>query len=165
MLQAPITAAALSRADPSVLWADTCFYPDQFSGRAALASLVALAPAHGVSVPHVSELAARLGIGLPSQVGVQDVLRAADLLGLHVQLERVRPQDLPGKVLPALLLCPHAAPLAQVLVLAHCDEQYAVTHNHASAVPINSMGPVHMLVQQWAPAGTGWCVSVKPQQV
>lgn len=163
MLHAHITAAELSRADSSVMQAGTFFFPDQFGGRAALASLVALAQAHGVPVMDVNELAARLGIGLPSQVGVQDVLRAADLLGLPVQLEHARPQDLPGKALPALLLCPHSASSAQVLVLAHCDERYAVTHDHASAVPINSMGPVHMLAQQWAPAGTGWCVSVKPQ--
>lgn len=144
---------------------DSFFFPAQFDGRTALVSVLALAQAHGKQVQSLAELAAGLGIGLPSQVGVQDLMRGAEWLGLQVQLEQLQTKDLAGKALPALLLCPGGASAAHVLVLAHCDHRYTVTHDHTSAVPLNSMGPLHLLADQWAPTGLGWCLSVMPKQV
>ena len=139
------------------------FFPDQFGGRATLSSLLALAQAHGRQVPDsVADFAASMGIGLPSQVGVQDVMRAAKLLGLDVQLEQVSPQDLAARTLPVLLFSPASPTVSNVLVLAHCDSRYAVTHDHACSVPLCNMGPLRMLAEQWAPVGAGWCLSVAP---
>lgn len=140
---------------------ETVFYPSQFTGRAALASVVALAHAHGQSALTVTELAASLGIGLPSQVGVQDVMRAAEQLGLTVQLKQLPSKDLANQTLPLLLLCPDSYKGAHVLLLTQCDNRYVVTHDHASAVPLNSMGPLYMLANEWAPTGAGWCLLVK----
>lgn len=163
MLQAAETGMTHARAVPSHGRGDSFFVPDQFKGRATLCSVLALAQAHGREAPSVAELAASMGIGLPSWVGVQDMMRAADLLGLAVQLEQLHPKDLAGKALPALLLCPAHSNAANVLVLAHCDNRYAVTHDHASAIPLNSMGPLHLLADRWAPTGAGWCLSVTPK--
>lgn len=160
-------AAALVSRPPgrSHASSESFFFPGQFNGRATLSALLALAQAHGGQQPSLTEFAASLGFGLPSQVGVQDVMRAAEWLGLHVQLEQLHPQALTGKALPLLLLCPAVANTANVLLLAHCDTRYAVTHDHACAVPMSSMGPLHMLADQWAPSGAGWCLCVKPKHV
>ena len=165
MLQTAHAPLTRPHAGQSPVRVDSFFFPAQFSGRSTLASVQALAQAHGGQVQAVTELAASLGIGLPSQVGVQDLMRAAEWLGLQVQLEQLHPKDLAGKALPALLLCPGGASAAQVLVLAHCDHRYTVTHDHTSAVPLTSMGPLHLLADQWAPTGLGWCLSVTPKQV
>lgn len=165
MLQAAHTPLARPHTGHTPARVDSFFFPAQFNGRSTLASVLALAQAHGGQVQAVTELATSLGIGLPSQVGVQDLMRAAEWLGLQVQLEQLHPKDLAGKALPALLLCPGGASAVQVLVLAHCDNRYTVTHDHTSAVPLNSMGPLQLLADQWAPTGLGWCLSVTPQQV
>lgn len=165
MLQAAGMALAYGQAGRPNVAADSFFFPSQFNGRATLSAVLALAQAHGRQVRGLAEFAASLGIGLPSQVGVQDVMRAAERLGLDVQLEQLHPSALIGKALPVLLLCPGAANPTNVLLLAHCDNRYVVTHDHACAVPLSSMGPLHMLGDQWAPSGTGWCLCVKSQQV
>ena len=165
MLQAGHAPLTRPHTGQSPVRVDSFFFPAQFNGRATLASLLAMAQAHGKQVHSLAELSASLGLGLPSQLGVQDLMRAAEWLGLQVQLEQLHPKELAGKALPALLLCPGGAVPAQVLVLAHCDNRYTVTHDHASAVPLNSMGPLHLLADQWAPTGLGWCLSVTPQQV
>ena len=164
MLQATGTASAHGHAGRPPVAVDSFFFPGQFSGRATLSAALALAQAHGRPVPGLAEFAARMGIGLPSQVGVQDVMRAAELLDLDVQLEQLPLQALTDKALPVLLLSPDVADGANVLVLAHCDNRSVVTHDHACAVPLSNMGPLHTLVNQWAPSGTGWCLCVKPQQ-
>jgi hypothetical protein len=114
----------------------------------------------------VPELAASLGIGLPSQVGVQDLMRAAEWLGLQVQLEQLHSEGSGRQSLARFAVCVRAVPARRrLLVLAHCDHRYTVTHDHTSAVPLNSMGPLHLLADQWAPTGLGWCLSVTPKQV
>lgn len=158
-------ASAYSHAGRSHVAVDSFFFPGQFNGHTALSAVLALAQAHGRQGLGLTELAASLGIGLPSQVGVHDVMRAAKLLGLDVHLEQLHPSALTGKALPVLLLCPGIANAPNVLLLAHCDSRYVVTHDHACAVPLSSMGPLHMLGPQWAPSGTGWCLSVKSQLV
>lgn len=165
MLQATGAASVYGHAEWSHVPVDSFFFPEQFNGRATLSAVLALAQAHGRQAPGLTEFAANLGIGLSSKLGVQDVMRAAALLGLDVQLEQLPLQALPGKALPALLLCTGAANATNVLLLAHCDSRYVVTHDHACAVPLSSMGPLHMLSDQWAPSGTGWCLCVKNRQV
>lgn len=163
MLQATGTASAYGHAGRPHVAVDSFFFPGQFNGRATLSAALALAQAHGRQVPGLAEFAARMDIGLPSQVGVQDVMRAVELLDLDVQLEQLPLQALTDKALPVLLLCPDVADGANVLVLAHCDNRYVVTHDHACVVPVSSMGPLHSLANHWAPSGVGWCLCVKPK--
>lgn len=138
----------------------SAFFPGQFNGRTALASVLALADAHGVVTRGLAELAASLGVGLPSKLGVHDLMRAAELLGLDVQLSQLSPDELAKVPLPALLIHPQADTAAQLLVLSHCDGQYAVTEDHTSTVPLSNMGPLRMLAAQWAAGGKGWCLMV-----
>ncbi|HRK38493.1 MAG TPA: hypothetical protein PK347_08895 [Burkholderiaceae bacterium] len=140
----------------------SAFFPGQFNGRTALASVLALAEVHGVAARSVAELAVSMGVGLPTKLGVHDLMRAADILGLDVQLSQLSPNDLAHVPLPALLLNTHGGVSANLLVLSHCDSRYAVTEDHASAVPLSNMGPLSLLAEQWATDGKGWCLVVKP---
>lgn len=139
------------------------FFPGQFSGRAALSAVLALAQSHGCRVPGLAELAAEMGIGLPSRVGVQDLMCAAGQLGLAVQLEQLSALDLPDTPQPILLLYPSSADAANMLLLAHCDRRHVLTYDHTSLVPMSNIEPLHVLARKWAPAGTGWCLCVKPR--
>lgn len=137
------------------------FFPGQFAGRAAMAAMAELALAHVNLDFTAGELARNLGITLPSRVGVQDLMRAADLTGMQAKVQRVAAAELQHLPLPVLVLSADNGDLPAVLVVAHCDGKYVVTHDHASVIPTNAMGPLHMLASAWAPGGKGWVLTVQ----
>lgn len=138
------------------------FFPGQFAGRAAMAAMAELALAHVNLDFTAGELARNLGLTLPSRVGVQDLMRAADAAGLQAKVQRVAAAELPHLALPVLLLSADTGDLPAVLVVAHCDGKYVVTHDHTSVIPTNAMGPLHLLAAAWAPNGKGWALTVQP---
>ncbi len=157
----PTRATASGQADTTI--EESFFFPGQFAGRAAMASMAELAQAHADLDFTAGELARKMGITLPSRVGVQDLMRAADLAGLSAKVQRVAVSELQHLTLPVLLLSADTDSLPAVLVVAHCDGRYVVTHDHASVIPTNAMGPMHMLAQGWAPDGMGWVLTVQSQ--
>lgn len=138
------------------------FFPGQFAGRAAMAAMAELALAHTNLDLTAGELARHLGLTLPSRVGVQDLMRAADVAGLQAKVQRVATTQLQHLALPVLLLSAETGDLPAVLVVAHCDGKYVVTHDHTSVIPTNAMGPLHLLASAWAPSGKGWVLTVQP---
>lgn len=154
---------ALASKAPTAATGQPFFYPGQFPARAALAAVAHLARAHTGAQSSPSELARLLDLFLPARLGVQDLLRASEVLGLDARLQRVPPQELADMALPTLLLLPEQDHLPTVLVLAHCDGRYVVTHDHSSVIPSNAMGPLSMLASDWAPHGTGWVLTVSPR--
>jgi ABC-type bacteriocin/lantibiotic exporter with double-glycine peptidase domain len=127
-----------------------------------MASMAELALAHVNLDFTAGELARNLGLTLPSRVGVQDLMRAADAAGLQARVQRVAAAQLQHLALPVLLLSADTGDLAAVLLLAHCDGKYVVTHDHTSVIPTNAMGPLHLLASAWAPNGKGWVLTVQP---
>lgn len=129
------------------------FFPDQFVARSALACLADVAEAQGVRTD-ATQLAALLGLHLPARLGVQDLIRAAEGLGLFPRLECRSLEDL--ALLPLPLMAFMASDGEEVQVVTHCDGRYVVAHSHGSVVPMRSMVPVDMLARSWACNGSGW---------
>jgi hypothetical protein len=137
------------------------FFPGQFPGRAALAAMAELAKTHARVDFSPSELARRLGVQLPKRLGVTDLMRVADLLGLKVGLNRVVSSAIQHLPLPVLLISPDSGQVPSLLVATHCDGRYLVTHDHSSVIPANTMEPLSALAPHWAPTGKGWVMWVE----
>lgn len=129
------------------------FFPDQFVARSALACLADVAEAQGVRTD-ATQLATRLGLPLPARLGVQDLIRVAEGLGLCPRLECRSLEDLARLPLPLMVFM--ASDGEEVQVVTHCDGRYVVAHSHGSVVPMRSMVPVDMLARSWARNGSGW---------
>jgi ABC-type bacteriocin/lantibiotic exporter with double-glycine peptidase domain len=133
----------------------TFFYPDQFAARPALAALADVARSHGQLID-AEPLAHALGMPLSGRLGVQDLVRAGELLGLPSSIRQCAVTDLLDINLPALLFVAHPSGEQGVLVLAQFDGKYIAMRDHGSMVPRSTMGPVRQLTEVWSPQGDGW---------
>jgi hypothetical protein len=145
----------LAAGHPAAALIHSFFYPEQFSARPALAALADVAQTHG-RLTSPEQLADFLAVKLPCRLGAQDLIRAAESLGLPASIRRCAATDLSDVDLPVLLFVTPACGQPSVQVLARCDGKYVATRDHGSTVPRSSMGPIGHLLSEWAAHGEGW---------
>jgi len=138
--------------------AGSFFFPGQFAARPAVTCLADLASALGVATD-ATQLAQIAGIDLQARLGIQDLIGAAERLGLKAYLERHPPAALAQLALPVLVFLSDGTQGMQVVT--HSDGRYVVMHNHSSVISTNSMVPLANLSGGWTQGGQGWLLRLE----
>ena len=104
----------------------------------ALTAICAIARLHHIAADPAS-LAHQLGISANASLGIDDMLQAAQHLGLKAKLSRTSTDRLPLTPLPALALMRTANGHVHAVVLAQCDGKYVLFQNEAGRPTIESV--------------------------
>jgi ATP-binding cassette, subfamily B, bacterial HlyB/CyaB len=114
----------------------------------ALHALCAIARLHHIAADP-SSLAHQLGLQPSDAFKVDDLLRAAKLLGLNAKLSRSTPERLALTPLPALALMRNADGGTDIVVLAQCDATRVLFQNPAAAGAPPTIEPIEAFAACW----------------
>lgn len=117
-------------------------------GDAALHALCAIARLHQVAADPAT-LAHQLGLRPSDAVGIEDILRAAQHLGLKAKRSSTTPDRLALTPLPALALMKREDGESAVVILAQCDGQRVLLQDPGAEASRPIIEPLEVFSSKW----------------
>jgi subfamily B ATP-binding cassette protein HlyB/CyaB len=121
---------------------------DRANALGSLAALCAIARIHQIAADPAN-LAHQLGLSASAPIAVDDLLRAAQHLGLKAKLTRTTPERLALTPLPALARIRNADGEVSTIVLAQCDGQRVLLQDPGTPGGRPTIEPMDVFTRQW----------------